>query len=122
MNADLLLDKFNIILSFLGELVVFGNAPDLTLALPGRKIFNNRLASVELCGVREILGDLTVDLISRADRDLVQITKYIEICESNVRAALESYAVTRSNAVEPADSSRTSCCSAVLTLDRKSVV
>ena len=108
MNADLLLDELNIVLSFLRELIVFGKTSDLTLALPGRQIFDNGLASVELCGIREILCDDAVDLISRADRDLIQITQNVEVCEGNIRTALESYAVTCSNAVKPADSSRAS--------------
>ena len=54
------------------------------------------------------MNDLSVELISRADGDLVKVTENVKVCKSDVCSTLESYAVTCCNAVEPADSSRTS--------------
>ena len=74
--ADFLLNEENIVLCFLRELVEIPDTSDV--ALEARKSYKNRLCLLEHMSVREILYDLSVNLIAGANLDLVKIAETVE--------------------------------------------
>src|SRR5699024_6037647 len=99
-------DELDIIPAVLREILVFPDAADITL--PARKRLKYRFCLFNEVCHREICGDLSVDLISHAHRDLIQIPQNVKYSKRNIRCPLHPASVFGSHAVKPAHTPRAS--------------
>ena len=71
-----------------------------------RQVFIDRLCPVQfLTGVRKLLRFFPVNFISNTNRYFFHIGKNIQLCQSEISAALHLNSITGSNCVKRADSS-----------------
>lgn len=91
-HTDLLLDELDITTAVLRKFVILGNTSDV--AVPARQCLINRLCLSKLCGYREFLYNLSIDLITNADRNLLEISETVKNSQCYFCCTLDLTAVT----------------------------
>ena len=95
--SDLLLDEFDVFSAILRKILIVLDSTDITF--PSWKLLDHRFCFLKSgCG-REVCGNLSVDIVSNTNRDLIQISQNIQYCKSNVCSSLETASVFGSNTV-----------------------
>ena len=77
--SDLLFYKLNVVSAVLRQILIFLDAADI--AFPARKRFQHRFCFLKNAGVREIVDFFSVYFVCCADRNLIQIAKYVKYGE-----------------------------------------
>ena len=109
--SDLLLDEFDVFSAILRKILIVLYSTDI--AFPSWKLLDHRFCFLKSgCG-REVCSNLSVDIVSNTNRDLIQIAKYVKYCKCHICSTLKTAAVFRCNTVIPSHTSRTSSGSAV---------
>ena len=98
MHADGLLDILNVITRGLRQILVLAHTGDI--AAPAGNGRQDGLCLVNDGGKREIVGLFAVDLILRADRDLLHIGQDIELRKRDLGCALDAAAVARRDQID----------------------
>ena len=100
-------------LQFSGRSSYFFDSADV--AFPSRQSLQNRFCFLKQCSCRKFCCYFSINLISCADRNFIQISKNIKNCESNICSSLKTASVFGCNTVEPSHTSRTACSSTKFT-------
>ena len=96
-ESDMFLNELNILSAVLRQILVFLDAADI--AFPSRQSLQNRFCFLKQCSCRKFCCYFSINLISCADRNFIQISKNIKNCESNICSSLKTASVFGSNTV-----------------------
>ena len=99
-----------------GKLFKFAAGRDI--AVPAFDLFKDGLAQIERIGEREIMNDLAIQLIRRADLQFFKLGQNVQLGERDFVRALAADAVAGRDHVEGANPSGSARCSAVLAARR----
>ncbi len=99
--------------AILRKILIVLYSTDVTF--PSWQRLDHRFCFLKLHSCREILLSPLRRSHTCANRDLIQISKNIKNCESNVCSSLKTASVFGSNTVEPSHTSRSSSCSTKFT-------
>ena len=107
------LNELNILPAVLRQIFIFFDSADV--AFPSRQSLQNRFCFLKQCSCRKFCCYFSINLISCADRNFIQISKNIKNCESNICSSLKTASVFGSNTVKPSHTSWTACSSTKFT-------
>ena len=97
--SNLLLNELDVFSAVLRKILIILDSADI--AFPAWKLLDHRFCFLKLSCGRELSGDFSVDIISYANRNLIQVSKYVKYRKCNISSTLKTSAIFGSNAVIP---------------------